>query len=83
MVEQFLMKGVADMTTQTTLNPWGRAYKPDPRDQKIIADIDPPILSLEELRQMLSGELSSLEKRLAETAFLLHKVILKLKGDEP
>lgn len=64
-----------DMTreTQTTIS-----------DVEIIKNMQAPVMPIEEIKALLANrDLIGQVRRLAEAAFLYHKIILKLKGEEP
>jgi hypothetical protein len=53
-------------------------------DAEIIANMQAPAMSIEEIRSLLAKkDLIGQVRRLAEAAFLYYKIILKLKGEEP
>jgi hypothetical protein len=57
---------------------------PSISDAEIIANMQAPVMSIEEIKALLANrDLIGQVRRVAEAAFLFHKIILMLKGEEP
>lgn len=57
---------------------------PSISDAEIIKNMQAPVMTIEEIKDLLAQrDLIGQVRRVAEAAFLYYKIILKLKGEEP